>query len=330
LPALEAAKRRNVRSYVQYLIAARNGRDPHTAEGHFAVAPPIILWSVELLSLAQMAGGVAVLLPHDTQLEVLDGRTQTAAWHEIGARYPDKRKVLVPVVIHHGRSPEWARRAFRDIHTLAIKPNTTVESLDGDDPISLLTKQIEDSVELFKGRVSRERQVGSRSGDVVTLSTLRTACATFALGISGVQKTVRPADAMSRVDEHYVLEQATRWFGAITDRFEQEFLPELRRESVLPSPAAMAAVGAFGNPLIEVHGAAVEDELGWRIRQLAEVDWRRGEHWGGIAGEITADGTLSLGGGARERAYKILRALEDRDSDEYQRVRNQQNVGRTR
>jgi hypothetical protein len=77
-----------------------------------------------------------------------------------------------------------------DIHTLAIKPNMAADDgIDTADPISILARQLEESEELFKGRIGRERQINSQNQDVFTLSTLRTACAIFAIGISGVQQT---------------------------------------------------------------------------------------------------------------------------------------------
>lgn len=319
--ALEGSKRRNVQSYVQFILAAtapepedgdRDARQP-------GLLPPIVLWRHDPLGFARLPSGLALVLPYDAQLEALDGGTQVAAWHDVVAMHPERRKVLLPVVIHSGRPARWARQAFRDLQTRAIK-SVGVDDFDlPSDPIADLARHIEASVELFNGRVSRERQLPVNDQAVVTASTLRTACATFVLGLAGVQRAARPPESIPGIDEERIREQGGRWFGAVAEHLSSEFSVQRRGESVLPSPGAMAAVGAFGHPLLRLDGAAAENQLGWRIDRLTRVDWQRDERWNGIAGQMTASGTLSFGGGARQHAYAIFKALETPDSPIYRR-----------
>jgi hypothetical protein len=319
---LEGSRRRNVAPYSQYILEVTGAEGPDGRRGgERGILPPMVLWTPERLLLTRLATGTALVLPNDLELQALDGGTQVAAWHEIAASHADRRKLLVPVVVHHGKSTAWARRTFIEINSRAIKAVGADDlEVDNTDPIAELARHIEASVELFRGRVSRSRQLSPDDRHVVTVSTLRTACATFALGIAGVQKTTRPPEQIPGADDEHVQTQSRRWFGAIAEQLGAEFAPGRRNQSVLPSPGAMAAIGAYGHPLIQVHGAEGDNLLGARITRLTKVDWSRGPHWVNLAGDLTPSGTLALGGGARQRAYAIFRALDNPESPDYTRI----------
>ncbi len=318
-PALEGAKRRNVRTYAQYILETIPDRGTDVADETDGLLPAIVLWAEPELRAARLLPAVeGFVLPNDLAMEALDGRTQVAAWHILAARRPEKRDLLVPVVVHHGRSVDWARRVFFEVQTRGIKSNLSLGAIETDDPIGALAKYVEEKIEFLRGRVSPQRQLGPNDRAVLTTSALRTACTTFVLGISGVQRTLRSADGIDEAADPDVRELAVRWFSQVTAQFASEFEPERRRDSVLPTPAVMAAIGAFG---FRLRGKAhPETSMAMALLQLGKVDWTRGPRWDGLAGKMTPNG-LSVGGGAREYAYSALRALSHPESVEYARIR---------
>ena len=121
LPALQDANRRDASQYVERMLKANADRESGTDDEPDGVFPPIVLWNPEQLRTIERSTTATVLvLPHDTRFEALAGQTQVSAWHEFARRCPDQHMLLLPVVIHHGQPPEWARRAFRHIHRLAL------------------------------------------------------------------------------------------------------------------------------------------------------------------------------------------------------------------
>ncbi len=313
----EGAKKRNVGPYADYMVRVATGQQ-------IGVTPPIVLWTNRNLDVVDHPlGGKALILPHDLQMVAIDGETQTAARYEALRTLPKIRGQRVPVIIHHGRDMEWARQAFHDLNALAVKPNTAVAiSMDTRDPLTQVARYVEDRVPFFKGQINHQRrQLGSRDSDVLTLSALRTACVTFALGIGGVQQSFR-VNAANQLGHSLddVKSQAALWFGAVTQAVGTELLPGRRQQSVLSGPAAMAAVGAYGHDLLDRPADEVPAEIKTRANHLASIDWTRGPRWDGIAGKMQSNGKFSTVGGAKENAYAIYRALTDVRSDEYDKI----------
>ena len=59
------------------------------------------------------------------------------------------------------------------------------------------------------------------------------------------------------------------------------------------------------------------------LASLREVDWRKGDHWLGIAGNFTPGGVFSVKG-TKEVAYAVFNALTDPANGSYNRVRSRQ------
>jgi DNA sulfur modification protein DndB len=227
-------------------------------------------------------------------------------------------------VIHHGRDVEWARQTFHDLNALAVKPNTAVAiSMDSRDPVTRIARRVEEEVPFFTGRVNlRRRQLRRNYPEVVTVSVLRTACLTVAFGMSGLQYGLRTPPAEQFEHEVERIERVTVvWLDAVSSALGDELAPERRGTSILPGPAAMAAVGAFGHPLLDVGEDDLDQEAEDKAEELATVDWSRGEHWVGIAGKIAPSGRFSTAGGAKENAHAIYQALSDPGYKGFRQIR---------
>jgi DNA sulfur modification protein DndB len=315
----EGAKKRNVPSYAEYIKRLYRGQ----IDG---ATPVIELWCQELLPDGSSPN--EKVIPWGTKFIAIDGETQLAARYVACAEEPMLKRVNIPVRVHHGRPPEWARQSFHDFNTLAVKPNTAVAiSMDQRNPLTMLALKIEAEVPQLRGRVHHTaRQLNANDKHIVTVSSLRTAVVTFIAGSPGIQSSFR----LGGWDElpPRAPERAVQWFRAIFDSFAKYFEPETRKSNIMPVPAAMAALGVIGHTLLTPPHDTMDDErigesIARAIDALGRVDWTRGRHWDGIAGTVSPSGGFSTAGGVKEHTYAILKALTNKRTPEYYQLREQ-------
>lgn len=309
----EGAKKRNVPAYADYIVDLHNG-----GEG---ITPPITLYSEAGLELEQLENGTSFIqIPWDERLVAIDGETQLAARHEAANLEPATKQDFVPVFICHGRDTLWARQAFHDLNALGVKPNAALSiGMDARDPITNIAREVERRVGFFTDRVNKvRRQLRSSDIDVLTITTLRGACVTFAKGINGIQFGARPVP----IEDHLIpaiKDGAVDWFDAVARAIGPAL--EDREKKLASSPSVFAAMGALGNQLIGIGDRAERrrraDELAGELRSIR---WERGKDWEGIAGKFTPKGAFAVGG-AKETAYAVYSALSDPSSSGYGRIR---------
>lgn len=312
----EGAKKKNVPGYAEYVVGLHHGED--------GITPPITLYSESPLEVEEREDGCCfVQVPWDQKLVAIDGETQLAARHEAANLEPNTKKDFVAVYICHGKDVGWARQAFHDLNTLAVRPNSALSlSMDARDPITSVCREVERKVPFFVNRVNKvRRQLRSTDPDVVTLTALRTACVTLAEGINGLKWGTRPVPIEAK-EVPRIQAAAIDWFGAVTEAIG----PALQdREAKLASaPAVLAAIGALGEPLTHYADDAVRRAEAKKLAAtLKTVDWSRNSTWAGIAGKLSAKGVLSVGG-AKENAYAVYSALADQAQPTYKKVRSGQ------
>lgn len=309
----DGAKAKNVEPYAKYIAALHGG-----AAG---MTPPIILFTQHALRIEPQEGGTALAqIPYGTQVVAIDGETQLAARFVAADINSGTKQELVPVMVCHGRTLDWARQVFHDLNTLGVQPNAALSiSMDQRDPLTFVARQVEKKVPFFTGRVNTvRRQLRRNDAHVVTITSLRGGCVTLAEGIGGVKYGVGPVLVdPSRVG--LIETVAVEWFGAVADAFGSAI--EDRERTLAGSPAVMAAIGAVGHELVniadQVHRASRRDEL---IEKLRLVRWDKGQVWEGIAGKFSPKGKFSVGG-SKETAYAVYAALADRQNEGYKKIR---------
>lgn len=318
----EGAKKKNVPSYAEYIVELHDGAD--------GLTPPITLYSEAALEFEERDDGSCfVQVPWDQKLVAIDGETQLAARHEAANLEPDTKKDFVPIYICHGKDVGWARQAFHDLNTLAVRPNSALSlSMDARDPITSVCREVERKVPFFHNRVNKvRRQLRGSDTDVVTLTALRTACVTLAEGINGLKWGTRPVPIDGK-EVPRIQTAAIDWFTAVTEAIG----PALQdRDTKLASaPAVLAAIGALGEPLTHYADDAVRRSEAKRLAAtLKNVDWTRCGLWAGIAGKLSPKGVLSVGG-AKENAYAVYSALADEAQPSYKKLRGAQlNIAET-
>jgi DNA sulfur modification protein DndB len=286
------------------------------------------LWSEQKLKIVRHGTQTYALVPNGEHLLAIDGETQLAAhWSlDITATHLElrgaHRDYPLAAIVHHGITVENARQYFHDLNVLAVRPNTSLGlSMDTKDPIIKVVSDLEVSIPLLTGRVDKQsRQLPKRNTTkIVTLQSLRQMVVNIAKGISGVQYGARPAP-LDDVEIPVLREVAISWIGAFMNTFEKEIVD---RETCLTGAGpVLAAVGAMGQVLLNVSGErrpAIQEQL---LDSLRDINWTKGDHWLGIAGNFTPNGVFSVKG-TKEVSYAVFNALTDRDNSSYARIRQQ-------
>lgn len=312
----EGQKKKNVQAYAEYIVAISEGAD--------GITPPITLYTDRMLETEEREdGSCRIQVPWGENLVAIDGETQLAARHEAANLREETKQEFVPVYICFGKDRLWARQAFHDLNTLAVRPNIALSiGMDARDPLTQITRDIERRVGFFRDRVNKvRRQLRSSDSDVVTISSLRGACVTLAKGINGVQYGARPVPLEPDLVET-VRDAAISWFTAVAEVIGPAI--QDRDHKLAGAPAVLAAIGAIGNPLVAIDDPQARDARALQLaNSLASVIWERGKRWEGIAGKFTPKGAFSVGG-AKETAYAVYSALIDPTDLGFSRVRDSQ------
>ena len=309
----EGQKKKNVQAYAEYIVSLSNGED--------GITPPITLFTDKNLETEESPDGFCrIQIPWGEQLVAIDGETQLAARHEASNLNPETKNEFVPLYICFGRDRLWARQAFHDLNTLGVRPNAALSiGMDARDPVTGISRELERRVPFFNGRVNKvRRQLRATDTDIVTITSLRGACVTFAKGINGIQYGARPVPLEEGIEKQ-VTESAVDWFKAVVQVIGPAI--EDREHKLASTPSVLAAIGALGNPLVAITDPAERRNRAEQLSQtLANVNWERSKRWEGIAGKFTPKGAFSVGG-AKETAYAVYSALSDPNDAGYLSIR---------
>jgi DNA sulfur modification protein DndB len=317
--ALAGNKKSNVPSYRQYIEELVAGR-------RVGVLPPMHLWIEEALVTPRMGQTQYALIPNGDHLLAIDGETQLSAHWTLtqSSAAPEVKELhkdfALAAIIHHGVDVTAARQYFHDLNVLAVRPNTSLGlSMDTNDPLMQIVGDVEAALDFLRGRVDKmARQLPKKSTKVLTLQALRQMVINIGRGISGVQYGAKPAP-VEDLDLRELDHVAKSWLGAYFNTFGPEVSD---RENYLAGAGpVLAAVGAIGHQIYLAPAAdrpALQQHL---IESLRHVDWKKGEHWVGIAGNFTPSGVFSVKG-TKEVSYAIFNVLSDSANAGYHRIRS--------
>src|SRR5262249_15766837 len=116
----DGVKKRNVGPYSAYIKKVTHGERDGTT-------PAIELWTPHELKMIDIGYGLVLgVIPFGELLVAIDGETQLAARYRAWEEDPEVKQENVPVILHCGRSTEWARQAFHDLNTYGSRPNTAI------------------------------------------------------------------------------------------------------------------------------------------------------------------------------------------------------------
>lgn len=313
--ALTGNKKTNVASYATYI-------EDLVLERRIGVLPPMHLWSVDELQVVSAGANTYLLVPDGTRLLAIDGETQLAAHFQVHGS-PEARKVHgdypLAAVVHHGVETLTARQYFYDLNVLAVRPNTSLSlSMNTVDPLMKVVGDLEAAIPFLTGRVDRlARQLTKASTKVITVHALRQMTVNVAKGIAGIQYGAKPAP-VDDIDMDDLFEVSREWFNTVFNTFSAEITN--REIYLIGSSPVLSAIGALGHRILRASGDArpvLQKEL---LASLVAVDWRKGEHWFGIAGKFTPTGAFTVSG-TKEVGYAVFNVLADPDNPNYNRIR---------
>jgi DNA sulfur modification protein DndB len=316
--ALTGNKKSNVGPYRAYI--------EDVVQGGIGVLPPMHLWSPDQLTIARHGTQTYILVPSGEHLLAIDGETQlTAHWAlDSSSGSPELRDAHrdypLAAIVHHGVAVQTARQYFHDLNVLAVRPNTSLGlSMDTKDPIMKVVGDLEAAVPFLHHRIDKQsRQLPKNSSKVATLQSLRQMVVNIAKGISGVQYGARPAP-VDDINLSELRQVAISWVGMFMNSFEKELTD---RENYLTGAGpVLAAVGAMGQVLLTAPPDRRQDIQDQLLDSLRQVDWHKGDHWLGIAGNYTSTGVFSVKG-TKEVAYAVFNALTDPANGGYSRIRS--------
>ncbi|HUJ50264.1 MAG TPA: hypothetical protein VLW25_08690, partial [Bryobacteraceae bacterium] len=115
------------------------------------------------------------------------------------------------------------------------------------------------------------------------------------------------------------------YYGALVKRFGPAM--EDRLNTVIATPAVLAALGAVGHQLIglPVDGRAARiDQI---LNGLCDINWTRGTRWEGVCGKVRPNGVFSTAGGVKDSAGASYRALVEPTNPFYSKVRDAKQGG---
>ena len=270
---LLGAKKKNVGAIADYIRC-----DVAQDEG---ILPPITLFSSTALTMDETGN---LRIPHGQKLFALDGETQLAAWHDLWKQ--DRNGfggMLVPVVVHHGRSRTWGEQMYCDRNSKGIRPNRNqVICRDHREKQTCIVDELIKEVPLFRGGILRDK-VGlpANTEQVLTYACLYdTVCAML-------QKSHAPNKNYDygNLDWEDATSKIIAFFKEFTETFKKEIRE--RKDFLISSQPAMLGIGAFAKKVLDP--AASEDVVQVVLDRLLEVDWSNGDHWIGILQENRVD-----------------------------------------
>jgi hypothetical protein len=322
--AFDGAKRTNAVDYCEYVMAISNGEAGDT--------PTIDLYSPTPLEVIDAPdGGKATLIwRHDAVVVPYDGETQLAARFLAAQRSADTKKMPVVITVTHGKSVDFARQCFHDRNFFQRRASVGVAmAMDTRDVMINTVREIEAKVPEAKGTIEwQARQMPKGNSHLIAAASfVRTSVVCFAQGIQGVQ--LDKADVPEGLSKDEFMERAVLWFGRVLTKVAP-YMKD-RENYVASAPAIWAALGAMGNRLLDPNirdRQTLETIADAQAAKLNNVDWRKGDHWIGIAVKSTVktkNGVeikgYSFAGGAKDTGSIAFKALNDETDANWLRVR---------
>lgn len=312
--AFDKGKRDNANNYAEYIVRTRHGA--------YGDTPTIDFYTPQTLELHPSKS--KILWPYDLVSVPFDGETQLAARYIAAQKDGETKSMPVIITITHGKPVEYARQCFHDRNAFQRRASVGVAmAMDTRDPLVSAIRSLETDLPHVRGKILwRSRQMPQKGKDhIAAASFMRTAMACFAHGISGVQmtKSSLPED-MSQED---FSKRAKIWFGRVIEKVGPYM--QDRENYVASSPAIWAALGALGRPLCDAlinDYDALEKNADVLLSKLDKVDWKKGNHWVGIAIKTTNDGGYSFAGGAKDSGTIALKALTDPTDHNFMQIRH--------
>jgi len=232
-----------------------------------------------------------LLIPDETDFVTVDGQHRVAAIRQAIAEDPILRKQQIGVMLIPFESLDRNQQVFSDLNRTVQKTSRSLDILyDHDDPLNGIVKSVAQRVELFRGRVEKDKtSLAVRSRHFITLSSLYDACTQLLGGGVGLSAQLEDDNAAGLAEELCVRywEKLSEIIGPWRLVKRGEIKPsEARVEFIVAHSVAFWALGSAGSSLLGVNGparwgASYDFQV---LEPMSRIDWQKtNEAWQGIA-----------------------------------------------
>lgn len=208
-----------------------------------------------------------IRIPMNSRFLINDGQHRQAAIAEAIKKRPELKNEHISVVFFRDQGLAQAQQMFSDLNRYAIRPTKSINILfsSREEP-SIIAKKVIENVEIFKGRIEKERTtISNRSKALFTLSAVCTATEALLRDISldTPIKTDLATKFWSQVESHMPI-----WTALKAGDLKPS---DIRQEYICSLSVVLVAIGAGGNALIRSFPNNWESIL---VR-LDTVDWSK-------------------------------------------------------
>lgn len=225
-----------------------------------------------------------VTIPMSARLIINDGQHRRAAIEAALKANPQLKYEHISVVLYSDKGLRRSQQIFADLNRYAIRPTKSLNILyDSRDEFSTLVREMADELEIFRGRVEKERStIPNRSKALFTLSGI----------FHGTEALLQDLDDLSWQERTHltrtywseVFKYMPKWQDVAQ---RKQKASDLRKNSVCAHSIALIALGRVGNCLIKQSGASGLD----RLVALSTIDWDKDNPaW---AGSVVTNGHIS-------------------------------------
>lgn len=198
-----------------------------------------------------------------------DGQHRQAAIAEAIKKRPELKNEHISVVFFRDQGLTQAQQMFSDLNRYAIRPTKSINILfSSREESSIIAKQVIENVDIFKGRIEKERTtISNRSKALFTLSAVCTATEALLMDMSldTQAKTDLATKFWSQVESHVPI-----WNKVKTGALKPS---DIRQEYICSLSVVLVAIGAGGNAMIR----SFPDKWEYILSRLDTVSWRKSD-----------------------------------------------------
>lgn len=196
-----------------------------------------------------------------------DGQYRRAAIAEAIKIKPALKNEHISVVFYRDEGLLRSQQMCSDLNRYVIKPTQSVSILfNSREESAIITKQIIEEVEVFKGLVEKKRTaISNRSKALFTLSAICTATNELLAGLNlPLQEKVELAKNYWSTVGKYIVQ----WNKVKTGEMKSS---DIRRDYICSLSITLVALGYAGNAIIQHNSDAWADNL----KRLSDIDWHK-------------------------------------------------------
>ena len=202
-----------------------------------------------------------------SKLLINDGQHRKAAIEAALKKNPELKYEHISMVLYHDIGLKRSQQMFSDLNRFAIRPTQSLNILyDNRDPLSLIVKNVIESIPEFNILVDREHtSIPNRSVALFTLSALYRG--TSAL-LKGIDLSIEEQTELAIIFWQTVYNNMLEWKDVYAEKVKSSVI---RKNSLSPLSITIKAIGEVGNELFHTDKASMYRT----IERISIIDWQK-------------------------------------------------------